>query len=189
MPESAAIIASRRWVEQFVVALELCPFAGREVSAGRVRYALSRAADQTALLTDLAAELRHLQAEPATETTLLVHPGVLEDFFDYNQFLDLAEGLLAELDLVGEFQIASFHPDYQFAGTAAHSAENYSNRSPYPMLHLIREASLEQALASYPKGRELIAANIRKVAELHQVPMVEAPMLARSLQRCREGDH
>jgi hypothetical protein len=182
VPESAPIAASRRWVEQFVVAHELCPFAKREVDAGRVRYSLSNARDEAALLTDLEAELQHLQAEPGTETTLLVHPQVLADFMAYNQFLDLAEGLVAQLGLVGEIQIASFHPDYQFAGTEAQAAENYSNRSPFPMLHLIREASLERALASYPGIEEVPARNIALMNTLG------AAALARALRQYRQED-
>lgn len=142
--------ATRRWVEEFVVALGLCPFAEREVQARRLRYAVSTAQSAEELLEDLARELQRLQSEPDIETTLLIHPQVLQNFDDYNDFLDYAEALLRALELEGVFQLASFHPDYRFAGTDSDDPGNYTNRSPHPMLHLLREASLERAIAAYP---------------------------------------
>ena len=99
---------------------------------------------------DLQVELELLNEQPEIETTLLIHPYVLKDFLQYNQFLEYANGLLQQLDLQGVYQIASFHPHYQFSDTLAEDAENYTNRSPFPMLHLIREDGLEQAIANYP---------------------------------------
>ena len=140
----------RRWVETVVVDLNLCPFAKRELVKNRVRFAVTEATSEEQLLMVLQTELEYLNSEPAIETTLLIHPDVLHDFYDYNQFLSYAEGLLVQMKLDGVYQIASFHPDYQFAGTEPADAENYTNRSPYPMLHLIREESLERAIAAYP---------------------------------------
>jgi hypothetical protein len=140
----------RRWVETVVVDLNLCPFAKRELVKNRVRFAVTQATTEEELLTALQTELELLSSEPSIETTLLIHPNVLHDFYDYNQFLSYAEGLLVQMKLDGVYQIASFHPDYQFAGTEPTDAENYTNRSPYPMLHLIREESLERAIAAYP---------------------------------------
>ena len=140
----------RRWLELLVVGMDLCPFAARELEAERVRFAVSNAATEEQLLVDLDAELTLLGSEPAIETTLLIHPQVLEDFADYNQFLDIVDLLLQQTDNEGVLQVASFHPDYQFAGTAKDDAGNYTNRSPYPILHILREESLERAIAGYP---------------------------------------
>jgi hypothetical protein len=129
---------------------------------------VSRARDAEALLTDLAQELVALQAtDPAiVETTLLIHPDVLEDFFEYNDFLDVADACLQELGVDGELQIASFHPDYQFADATAHAIENYTNRSPYPILHLLREASIEKAVAAMPDTGDIYRRNIETLRKL-----------------------
>jgi len=140
----------RRWVETVVVDLNLCPFAKREMVKNRVRFAVTQAKTEEQLLTALQTEVELLSREPSVETTLLIHPDVLHGFDDYNQFLNYAEGLLVQMKMEGVYQIASFHPDYKFAGTEPADAENYTNRSPYPMLHLIREESLERAIAAYP---------------------------------------
>jgi hypothetical protein len=144
------IEATRLWVQRLVVDMNLCPFAKRELVKERVRFAITAATTEAQLLAALRAELERLQSDPSIETTLLIHPQVLQDFHDYNQFLDAADGLLVDMQLDGVYQIASFHPHYQFAGTAADDAENYTNRTPYPLLHLLREDSLERAIASYP---------------------------------------
>lgn len=143
------IESTRRWVETVVVDLNLCPFARRELVKNRVRFTLSAARSEEQLLVALESELSLLEADTTVETTLLIHPDVLADFLDYNQFLDLADGLLLQMNLDGIYQVASFHPDYQFAGTEADDVENYTNRSPYPMLHLLREDSIEEAIASH----------------------------------------
>ncbi len=152
-PYTEMIIAqTRQWLEQLVLAHNLCPFAHQPYKAGQVRFRVSDAARPEFLLEDLLQELAYLREQPASavETTLLIHPGTLEDFYDYNDFLDLVDTLLAEEGFEGEFQVASFHPAYQFADTRPDDASNYTNRSPWPMLHLLREDSLEQALAAYP---------------------------------------
>lgn len=156
----------KKWVEDMVVGLNLCPFAKRELLAGRVRFFVSGAETEEQLLMDLHSELNLLNEGPDVGTTLLIHPGVLQHFDDYNQFLDYAEGLLIELKLEGVYQIASFHPDYQFAETGPDDVENYTNRSPYPILHLIREQSLERAVANYPNPEQIPERNIALLQEL-----------------------
>ena len=156
-----ALRATRAWVEQAVIGLNLCPFAKAVQVKGLVRYVCSDARDTDALRAALRAELLHLRDTPIdqTETTLLVHPWVLGDFLDYNDFLDDADALLAELDLEGTLQIASFHPDYRFAGTDADDIGNATNRSPHPTLHLLRESSIERAVASFPDAAEIFERN------------------------------
>lgn len=162
------ITQTRCWLENVVLKHNLCPFAHVPFREGKVRYVVTDSARIEYLLEDLQQELQHLHNTPAdeVETTLLIHPNVLEDFFDYNDFLDLADALLADNRLEGEIQIASFHPDYQFADTHEEDAENYTNRSPWPMLHLIREASLENALQHYPDSAEIPARNIQTMNDL-----------------------
>lgn len=150
----------RHWVETLVVDLNLCPFAKRELVRDRIRFAVSDATTEDALLEQLQHELRLLEQNAEVETTLLIHPYVLQDFSDYNDFLDLAEGLLQHLGLEGIFQIASFHPDYQFADTEFGDVENFTNRTPYPLMHLIREESLERAIANYPDPENIPQRNI-----------------------------
>jgi len=150
LSETAVVEATRKWVENVVVGYNLCPFAKRELVRDRVRFVVCEADNEDALLQALQTELLHLDDEPEIETTLLIHPHVLQDFALYNEFLGAADGLLTYLDMEGIYQIASFHPDYQFADTAPNAAENYTNRSPFPMLHLLREASLEAAIDSHP---------------------------------------
>ncbi len=166
MGETEIITATRKWVEDVVVGYNLCPFAKRELVRNRVRFVVSEAETEDELLQALHSELQRLEDEPEIETTLLVHPGVLQDFGPYNEFLDAADGLLAYLEMEGVYQIASFHPDYQFAGTEPDAAENYTNRSPFPMLHLLREASLEAAIDSYPDVDSIPQRNIALMNEL-----------------------
>lgn len=154
------------WLQRLVVDLNLCPFAKREWVKNRVRCVVSEAQTEDQLLAALQCELERLERDSSIETTLLIHPQVLQDFGDYNQFLDVADGLLTDRQLDGVYQIASFHPDYQFAGTVPDAAENYSNRSPYPLLHLLREDSLERAIASYPDVDGIPARNIARLNRL-----------------------
>lgn len=149
-----------------VVGLGLCPFAQRELLNDRVRFVTTEAKDEEQLLIALEAELELLNNDPSIETTLLIHPQVLEDFFIYNEFLNLAEGLLRQMNLEGIYQVASFHPDYQFGGTDPADAENYTNRSPFPLLHIIREASLERAIAGNPDIDQVPAHNIKLMNDL-----------------------
>ncbi len=150
----------RQWVETVVIGLNLCPFAKEELINNRIKFVVTDAATEEQLLVELQTELELLDNDGAIETTLLIHPKVLLDFYDYNQFLDDADRLLIETGLEGVFQIASFHPDYQFGGTEPGDAENFTNRSPYPLLHLLREASLERAIASYSDPEDIPKRNI-----------------------------
>ncbi|BBP45422.1 hypothetical protein THMIRHAS_07950 [Thiosulfatimonas sediminis] len=149
------------WLEQVVIGLNLCPFAKHPWQKGQVHIAISRATNDADLLTDLATEITDLLARPAAErdTTIIAVTDYLQTFEDYNQFLDWVDALLAQQNWQGAVQIASFHPHYQFADTAADDAENLTNRAPYPLLHILREASLEKALQHYPEDPETIFAN------------------------------
>ncbi|MBK1885217.1 DUF1415 domain-containing protein [Marinobacter sp. DY40_1A1] len=166
MSEGTVIQATRKWVEDVVVGYNLCPFAKRELVRDRVRFVVSEADNEDSLLQALQTELLRLDDEPEIETTLLIHPHVLQDFADYNEFLGAADGLLTYLDMEGIYQIASFHPEYQFAGTESNDAENYTNRSPYPMLHLLREASLESAIDNHPDVDGIPPRNIELMNQL-----------------------
>jgi hypothetical protein len=162
------IAETRRWIEKAVIGLRLCPFAATPHLRGQVRYRVSGETTAVGLAEDLAEELTYLAAaDPvACETSLLIHPYVLSDFLDYNQFLDQADATLGCLGLEGELQIASFHPAYQFAGSAPDDIENYSNRSPYPMLHLLREASVLRATETFPEVHEIGNRNMATLREL-----------------------
>ena len=144
----SVIAQTRDWIEKAVIGLDLCPFARAVYVTDRIRYCVTDAQTEEALLSDLSRELLALHAaDPRVcETTLLVHPRAFTDFLEYNEFLGAAEALLDALGLTGELQIASFHPRYQFAGSAVDDIENYTNRSPYPMLHLLRESSVTRAV-------------------------------------------
>lgn len=157
-----------RWVESFVVDLNLCPFAKRELINNRVRFTLAAANTEEGLLAALQTELELLHSDPAIETTLLIHANVLQDFYDYNQFLGLADNLLQQMGFEGIYQIASFHPRYQFSGTNPDAAENYTNRSPHPMLHLIREQSIERAIAASTHAEQIPVRNIELMNQLGQ---------------------
>jgi len=163
-----AIDMTRRWIERVVIGLNLCPFARAPFAHERVRLCVSPARDTAALLEDLRRELGALHAaDPqACETTLLIHPHVLGDFLDYNDFLDDADGAIESLGLQSELQIASFHPDYQFADSAADAVENHTNRSPYPTLHLLRESSIARAVATMADSGDIYRRNIRTLREL-----------------------
>jgi hypothetical protein len=162
------IAATRNWMEKAVIGLHLCPFAASPYLRGLIRYRVSEQQSADGLAEELAQELLHLAAaDPLLcETTLLIHPHVLGDFLDYNQFLDQADAAVASLGLEGELQIASFHPAYQFAGSAPDDVENGSNRSPYPMLHLLREASVQRAAAAFPDVNEIGNRNMATLREL-----------------------
>ena len=162
------IVATRQWLERAVIGLRLCPFAAAPFVRDQIRYRVSEQQSADGLARELADELEHLHAaDPQLcETSLLIHPHVLADFADYNQFLAEADAAIAALGLRGELQIASFHPDYQFAGTEPNDVQNYSNRSPYPMLHLLREASVTRAVASYPACGEITERNMATLRDL-----------------------
>ena len=154
------IQSTQQWVKSFVVELNLCPFAKRELINNRVRFSVTEAITEEQLLETLQIELELLNNNTLIETTLLIHPRVLQDFYDYNQFLNFADSLLLEMELVGVYQIASFHPDYQFSDTNPEDVGNYTNRSPFPMLHILREESLEKAIDNYPDVDQIPSRNI-----------------------------
>ena len=166
-PEEVAA-ATRAWLEKAVIGLDLCPFARAVYLRDQIRYAISEAETQEDLLEHLIGELRTIAAASPEEidTTLLIHPWVLNDFLEYNDFLDVAEDAVAQLGLEGEIQVASFHPDYQFEGTGPDDIENYTNRSPYPILHLLREASVERAVAAFPDTDAIFEKNIETMRRL-----------------------
>lgn len=150
-----------KWLKDVVIGLNLCPFAKHPFDNQQVHFAVSKATSKTELLEDLATESSALINLPpsARETTVLIVPKVLGKFEDYNDFLDYAEGLIERMGWADDLQIASFHPDYQFAQTEPEDAENLTNRAPYPILHLIRQASIEKVLEHYPHDPETIFEN------------------------------
>jgi len=158
----------RRWLERAVIGLNLCPFAKSVYVKDQVRIAICQAQDRHALTAQLYEELQLLASTPAqqTDTTLLVVPCMFEQFSDFNDYLDIAEAVLDELELVGEVQLASFHPFYQFANTEPDDLSNYTNRAPYPILHLLREDSLDKAAEQYPDASVIFQRNVAAVQEL-----------------------
>jgi uncharacterized protein len=166
--EPAELAATRRWLERAVIGLNLCPFAKAVYVKQQVRFVLSDAELEDDLLEELAEELLLLRDAPADriDTTLLVHPRVLTDFLDYNDFLDRIDALIEALGLDGTLQVASFHPHYQFADTDIDDPGNCTNRAPYPTLHLLREASLDRAIAAYPDADVIVERNLETMAKL-----------------------
>ena len=163
-----AVADTVRWLERAVIGLNLCPFAKGPHIKGQIHYAVSEAKGLEGLRDELIEELKALQALPAEEreTTLLIVPHMLRDFLDFNDFLDEADGVLQELDLEGEFQVASFHPEFQFADTEPDDITNFTNRSPYPTLHLIREASIDRAVEAFPEAETIYEANMATMEKL-----------------------
>lgn len=169
MPHHADIARHiQDWLEQVVISLNLCPFASRPYRQQQVRIRVSDCVDEACLLDILTEELALLENTPASalETTLIAVPDSLADFYDYNDFLDLAEARLVELGMDQDYQIASFHPHYQFAGTQPQDCENLTNRAPYPLLHLLRQSSLNAALEHYPDPEQIPQRNIETVCNL-----------------------
>ena len=160
------ILATQRWLENIVIALNLCPFAKREVIKNRVHYIVCHSNETQSLLTTLEQAATQLANSTDIETTLVIHPHVLQHFEDYNAFLDPAEQRLTALGYEGTLQIASFHPHYQFAGTNPEDPENYTNRSPYPLIHLLKEDSVEKAIANYPDPTQIPKNNIALMNQL-----------------------
>lgn len=156
------------WLEKAVIGLNLCPFAKSVHVKQQIRYVVSEAETPQQLMDDLQRELEILaEASPdKIETSLLIHPKVLNDFLDFNDFLDVADAMLEEMDLAGIIQIANFHPDYQFADTEIGDIENYTNRSPYPTLHLLREDSIDKAVEAFPDAEEIFERNMDAMRKL-----------------------
>jgi hypothetical protein len=178
-----AIAETRAWVERAVIGLNLCPFAKAPQVKGLVRYVATDAGDAEGLVAVLIDELQRLAEAPESdiETTLLIHPNVLGDFTDFNDFLGTAEAAVAQLGFEGLIQVASFHPRYQFAGCAADDLGNATNRSPHPTLHLLREASVARAVAAVPQAATIFEANIAAMQRLG------AQGWAALQQQCREA--
>jgi len=168
MDDEAVIAAMREWIEKAVIGLNLCPFAKAVYVKDQVRYVVSSARHLDGLLEDLDRELDFLAAADPDEidTTLLIHPTLLLDFLDFNDFMQLAEAAVDEHDLDGVIQIASFHPHFQFEGTAPDDLGNYTNRAPFPTLHLLREASIERAVAAFPEAETIYQRNIETLQKL-----------------------
>ena len=169
--EHEVVIArSIAWLEHAVIGLNLCPFAKAVHVKNKICWLVSVARDVDALHSDLRAALLQLERAPITtiETTILIHPYVLDDFADYNDFLALADALIVELGLEGDLQIASFHPDYCFADARPQDLSNATNRSPYPMLHLLRENSISDAVQIYPDANSIVGRNQATLARLGQ---------------------
>jgi hypothetical protein len=162
------IAATRHWLEVAVIGLNLCPFAKAVLQKEQIRFVVSHASEPEALARELAVELQRLaDSDPEQlETTLLVHPQVLQDFDAYNDFLDVADAVLESLELDGELQVASFHPDYRFEGEDADDVSHCSNRSPYPTLHLLREESIDRAVAAFPDAATVYEKNIETLRRL-----------------------
>lgn len=160
-PDEVVIASTRDWVRRAVIGLNLCPFARAVEQRGQVRYVVSHATREEELLADLRAELTHLVATPAevTDDTLLIHPQVLGEFFAFQQFLARADAAVRKAGLEGFIQIASFHPGYQFADTEPDDITNCTNRAPYPTLHLLREASIAEAVKSYGTAESIYERN------------------------------
>ena len=165
---SVYIKDTRRWLERAVIGLNLCPFAKAVHVKQQIHYALSQAQGVNELRDELVTQLRELVNLNADvrETTLLIVPTVLRDFLDFNDFLAQAEEVLKALDLEGVIQIASFHPNYQFAGTRADDITNFTNRSPYPILHLIRESSIDRAVDAFPDPESIFETNMQTLENL-----------------------
>ena len=167
--EAAAVLAQTQlWVERAVIGLNLCPFAKAVHAKRQIRYSVTGATTGEELLAELAQELTLLdQADPESlSTTLLVHPAVMTDFLEYNAFLETADDAVQALGLEGVLQVASFHPQYQFADSGPDDIDNYSNRSPYPTLHLLREESIDRAVDAFPSAEAIFGANIRTLRQL-----------------------
>lgn len=167
--DAQAVVAEMQaWLEKAVIGLNLCPFAKAVHVKGQIHYAVCAARDAAALRAALVSELQALlTTDPhVRDTTLLIAPQMLHDFLDFNDFLAETDAVLAELDLEGVVQIASFHPDYQFAGTAADDISNYTNRAPYPTLHLLREDSVDRAVEAFPEADAIFEKNIATLEKL-----------------------
>lgn len=168
MTDDEVLTQTRLWLEKAVIGLNLCPFAKAVYVKNQVRLVVSHARHADDLLEELDCELDLLMATPAqeTETTLLIHPTLFEDFLDFNDFLELAEGVVSEHGLDGVVQLASFHPRFQFAGTGPDDIGNYTNRAPFAILHLLREESVERAVAAFPEADAIFEENIKTLEKL-----------------------
>jgi hypothetical protein len=168
VPAALAIAETRAWVRRAVIGLNLCPFARAVDVKDQIRYVFSDATDPETLLATLVVELQRLaDTDPeVVDTTMLIHPRVLADFEDFNDFLELADAAVEDLDLDGVLQVASFHPQFQFADTEIDDVTNATNRSPYPTLHLLREDSVDRAVAAFPEAEAIFERNMATLEKL-----------------------
>jgi len=168
VPADLAVAETRAWVRRAVIGLNLCPFARAVDAKDQIRYVFSDATDPETLLATLVVELQRLaDTDPqVVDTTMLIHPRVLADFEDFNDFLELADAAVEDLDLDGVLQVASFHPRFQFAGTEPDDITNATNRSPYPTLHLLREESVDRAVAAFPEAEAIFERNMETLEKL-----------------------
>lgn len=168
MMDQGFIDKTKRWVETVVIGLNLCPFASKPFREDKIRYLVQATPDRTHLVDKIVLEATLLADEEVTdvETTLIIHPDMLSDFMDYLDFIEYIEEVLVGIGLEGVIQVASFHPEYQFEGTQKGDPENYTNRSPFPMIHLIREASVSRAVDLYPDVEKIPEQNIKTMNEL-----------------------
>ena len=168
MTEEQVLEKTKHWLEAAVIGLNLCPFAKAVYVKNQVRLVVSKARHADDLLEELDRELDLLVATPASEidTTLLIHPTLFEDFLDFNDFLEVAEGVVDEHGLEGVIQLASFHPRFQFDGTEADDISNYTNRAPFAILHLLREDSVERAVDAFPQADAIFDVNIGTLEKL-----------------------
>ena len=168
MTDELVLTATKVWLEKAVIGLNLCPFAKAVYVKNQVRLVVSQARHADDLLEELDRELDLLVATPAEQldTTLLIHPTLFDDFLDFNDFLEVAEGVLDEHGLEGVIQLASFHPQFQFDGSEPDDIGNYSNRAPFAILHLLREHSVERAVAAYPEAEAIFEKNVETLEKL-----------------------
>ncbi|CUB03382.1 DUF1415 domain-containing protein [Marinomonas fungiae] len=178
LTEELVIAQTQKWVSSFIVAMNVCPFAKREVDRGSVRYVVVRSRQASVALEELMAEINFLDQNPEVETTLMIFPTMFQDFVSYLDFVDDSEELMYEQECEGVYQLATFHPKYCFSGTEEGDVSNYTNRSPYPMLHILREASLEKAIDYYGDTAGIPERNIKLMEETgHEA-------LAKLMQQC-----
>ncbi|WP_019275854.1 DUF1415 domain-containing protein [Vibrio coralliilyticus] len=164
-----------QWLNDVVIGLNLCPFAAKPQRNKQIKIFVSEAQQEEALLEDILTQLMELESKTAEEleTTLVVVPNMLEDFYDYNLFIDWVEALIRQQGWEGTYQLATFHPEYCFGGAEPEDAENLTNRSPYPVFHLIREESMEKVLKHYPDPESIPETNIARVESLTQPELVK----------------
>ena len=182
MDDLTIIDATRTWIKRVVIGLNLCPFARSVFDDDRIRYVVSHATTETALIEALTHELVVLSEANSDQidTTVLIHPSVLTDFYAYNDFLDVVDQVILDAGLDGVIQAASFHPQYRFAESPANDVANYTNRSPFPMIHLLRESSVSHAIDRYPGVEAIPAGNVALlrslgIARLRRIMEGEAP--------------
>jgi len=182
IPDSATVIAQTRcWLKSVIIDLNFCPFAKREFVRDSIRYKVSEQTDLASALETMADELQHLDQQPLTETTLLIFPDAFSEFEDFLELIELADQLIDQLGYRATYQLAHFHPDYCFAGSTDEDAANYTNRAPWPTLHLLRETSLQRAIDAYPDASRIPYINIEKARE-----MGKQALLAR-LKQCMDA--